>query len=91
MARYVWDKERETWVPRSEYKPAGLTLIHEIESFKSPVTNQAITNRRELREHNRLNNVVDRREFEGHRYETERMPSAGADVARAFKENTGRF
>ena len=95
MARFIWDKSRHDWVPAEEYRPekinAGLYVVSDIDSFVSPVDNQVIGGRRQLREHNAAHGVVDRRELQGHKFvPNSQMPAAGPDVARAFYEHRRR-
>lgn len=90
MARFIWDKRQEDWVPietfTSQKVTAGLQLIPDVESFVSPVTNEVIGGRRQLREHNRVHDVVDRRDLVGHKFETPRLPPVAPELARAWRE-----
>lgn len=90
---FVYDHELGRVVPRHESvkKAAGMQIIGEIESFRSPVTGEVISNRRELKNHNRQHEVVDRREMQGHKFEPPKLPSVAPELARAYKEATGKL
>lgn len=96
---YKYDKVAQEVVTAEEYdrrypeeKTAGMVVIGELkEEVRSPIDGKVITNRRELRNHNKTHGVVDRREMQGHRFEKPALPSAASEVARAFKEHTGKF
>lgn len=91
--KFIWDRSRQEWVEASKFGPekrSGLQIIGEIESFVSPVTGKVVSNRHELRNHNMENEVIDRRDMKGHRFETPKLPSVTPDLIRAFKEGMGR-
>ena len=55
-------------VPRDERASrhdAGAAVHGDIQSFVSPVDGSVISDRRQLREHNKRNNVVNQAEFDG--------------------------
>lgn len=94
MAKFIWDDE-EGWVSVEKFSPkfsaSGVQIIGDIQPFLSPVTDKPVGSRSQLRQHNREHNVVDRREFRGHKFTKSELPSARADVTHAFKQHTGRL
>ena len=70
MARYrqVWDEETQTstFVEVGTSRPThhAAAIQGDIESFVSPVDGSVITDRAQLREHNKRNNVVNYHEFD---------------------------
>ena len=54
--KFYWDGDN--WAERPAVQPpTGVTMMKDIESFKSVVDGSWITSRSELRAHNRRNNV----------------------------------
>ena len=97
MAKFVWSNETTPgrWVPEDEYyrtksRDPGIQVIGEIDAFISPVSGKPVMNKAELREHNKRHDVVDHREFKGHKYEKQKLSSPSVDLARVYKEMTGR-
>lgn len=98
--RYVWGADyglEPRWYPRDEIlttgaRPVAPVVMTELRApFVSPVDGRPVTNRRELRDHNRTHGVVDRREFTGHRFSPEPLSSPQVEVVRAYKEATGKL
>lgn len=61
MARYFWDRERQTFRPMSE-RPApketpGPQVMRDQAPFTSPVTGETIDGRTQLRDHERRHGV----------------------------------
>ncbi len=76
MARWkqVYDKETgtSTFVPidnAARLQSAGASIHGDITPFVSPVDGSVITDRKQLREHNKRNNVVNADEFSPEFYE----------------------
>lgn len=96
MAKFIWDKKAKKgkgdWVPAEKYsagaRSAGLQIIHDIQSFVSPVDGSVVGSRRQLREHNRVNDVVDRREYAGHKFQRAQLPSVANDLAQVMRERS---
>ncbi len=65
--RYIQDPETGKLVPASEYRRRGKShqVMEDIEPFVSPVDGSIISSRKDLREHNRRNNVVQYEEDTG--------------------------
>ena len=70
MPRWVqrWNEESGKYelIPRDEaaVRFGGGTAVHgDIESFVSPIDGSVITDRKQLREHNKRHNVVNQAEF----------------------------
>lgn len=93
--RFIWDKKAGKFVPREEYfgdlVSGGIQVIKDIEPSVSPIDGSVIGSRSQLREHNRVHEVVDRREFKGHKFEKQKLDSPKADVIESFKRITGRL
>ncbi len=80
---------------------ARIHLIGDIESFRSPVDGSIITDRAQLREHNKRNNVVNSAEFSPEHYKLKAAERAdhyqgtdktiyGAKRKRELKRDIGR-
>lgn len=70
MARWVqvWNKElgKSEFIPKDEaaVRLSGTTAVHgDIESFVSPIDGSVISDRKQLREHNKRHGVVNSAEF----------------------------
>ena len=92
MARYVWDKAANTWVPRGQgFAAPGPSVISDADSFVSPIDGKVIGGRAQAREHMQRHGVVDRREFKGHKYQRAQRPSVTPDVVAAYKQVLGKL
>lgn len=96
MARqtYVYDYNLDKIVPIEDLRIVAngrsAAVIGDIEPFVSPVSGKPVFGKRQLREHNKQHEVVDRREMRGHKFETPKLPPVGPDLARVFRQKTGR-
>ena len=66
MARWRQDSKTGKLIPIDEAarrRDCSATVMGDIESFVSPVDGSVISDRRQLREHNKRNNVVSADEF----------------------------
>lgn len=89
--RYIVEPGTGRLVPRDEYyrrftSGPGPGIVGDIEPHISPITGEVIGSRSTQRDHFRQHDVVDRREFKGHKFERPGLPPAAPDVAQAFRE-----
>lgn len=68
---WVYDAALKKMMPKDEYVPPKRELaVHgDIESFKSPIDGSVITDRAQLREHNRKHGVTDSRDYGAEHFE----------------------
>ena len=72
MPGWIQDPITHKLIPREEYvrpKERGHFVQGDVQSFVSPVDGSVITDRKQLREHNKRNGVVNYHEFDGHKVE----------------------
>jgi len=63
---WVQDPKTGKLVPKNEYRrkdDGGLYIHGDLESFVSPITNEIISDRRQLREHNREHGVTNSADY----------------------------
>ena len=71
--RYIQHPITHKLIPAEEYerpREAGHFIHADVTSFVSPVDGSVITDRKQLREHNKRNNVVSADEFSKEHYES---------------------
>jgi len=92
MARYIQHPITYKLIPADEYvrpKEAGTAAVHgDIQSFVSPVDGSVITDRKQLREHNRKNNVVSADEFSPEHYAKKKQERDDFFQGRRSREET---
>ena len=71
MPRWRQDAKTLKLIPIDDSKPrsAGAVIFNDIEPFKSPIDGSIISDRKQLREHNKKHNVVQASEFSPEYYE----------------------
>lgn len=90
MTRYIQCPVTHKLIPSDEYsrpKEAGSAVIFgDVQSFVSPVDGTVITDRKQLREHNKRNNVVSAEEFDqGFLARKAKERTAGATTQEVFE------
>ena len=62
---WVWDEKQGKLVPKGTQKraPNGAYIIKALDPFVSPITNELITDRSQLRSHNKEYGVTDSRDY----------------------------
>ena len=95
MARWRQDSKTGKLIPIDEAarrRDCSATVMGDIESFVSPVDGSVISDRRQLREHNKRNNVVNAAEFSDEFYAkkaAERADFYQGKHSRAEKQRRG--
>lgn len=92
MPRWRQDRETGELVPIDETaarQSGGHAVVHgDIESFVSPVDGTVISDRKQLREHNKRNNVVCADEFSPEHYQRKMKEQEAFFTGKHSKEET---
>lgn len=87
---FVYDPERDRVVPRSEAAPrsrgGGLQIIRDIDPYRSIVTGEVISGRRQHREHLRKHDLVEVGNENPRPQQQKPMPSAAKDLRQTMRE-----
>lgn len=95
--RYVWCDDHNTFEQKGEDCPSKkvsesrLMIMGDIEPFVSPVTGKVVGGRRQLREHNLVNNVTNTSDFkETWKTAAKEREAAMRGVDRSRREDVAR-